>query len=207
MAKSLFKIENLPFVRMGDMNEKKITPFIHERFSKDMECITSSKNLTHFKTIDYKHKITGDRVEVKSRSCMFDDYDDTMVGDNKVLEFKKLTAEGKRCWFIFIFTDGSYEWEYTTENYNKNVEDQRARGKEAVRTANSNYKKPTDTYTTFNPEKPHLYIMGDNLTWICGVCAEIPNGVVVSKSYKTYQPYKPQSCLQAGVCYLKLPVK
>ena len=200
--KPTIKPENLPFVRMGDMNEKKITPFIQERFGKDMVCITSSTNLTHFKTIDYKHKITGDRVEVKSRSFKFEKYEDSMVGDNKVLEFEKLTAEGKRCWFIFIFTDGTYEWEYTKENYKKNVEDQKARGKEAVRTASSTYVKPTNVYTSFNPEKPHLYIVLENLKWVCDVCAEVPAGVIDDGWKRKKGDY-----LQKGVCYLKLPVK
>jgi hypothetical protein len=201
--KPTIKPENLPFVRMGDMNEKKITPFIQERFGKDMVCITSSKNLTHFKTIDYKHKITGDRVEVKSRSFNYKKYEDTMVGDNKVLEFEKLTAEGKRCWFIFIYTDGTYEWEYTKENYKKNVEDQKARGLEAVRTANSTYVKPTNVYTSFNPEKPHLYIVLQNLNRVCDVCAEVPAGVIDDG----WKRKKVGDYLQKGVCYLKLPVK
>jgi hypothetical protein len=201
--KPTIKPENLPFVRMGDMNEKKITPFIQERFGKDMVCITSSKNLTHFKTIDYKHKITGDRVEVKSRSFNYKKYEDTMVGDNKVLEFEKLTAEGKRCWFIFIYTDGTYEWEYTKENYKKNVEDQKARGMEAVRTANSTYVKPTNVYTSFDPDKPHLYIVLQNLNWVCDVCAEVPAGVIDDG----WKRKKVGDYLQKGVCYLKLPVK
>jgi len=181
--KPLIRPENRPFVAMGAINERKITPYITERFGANMVSITSTKNQSHYNTIDYADKITGDRVEVKSRTCGVKSFLDTLVGDNKVADYKKLIAEGKRCWFIFVFTDGTYEWEYTTENYDKNVKDQKARGMEAVRTAPSTYKN-NYAYTTFNPNKLHLYIMVNNLSFVCDVCADIPAGVKKQYNYK-----------------------
>jgi len=192
--KPKIKDENIPYVIMGAINEKKITPYIKKRYGENMEILTSMIDSSHYNTIDYMDKITGDKVEVKSRSCGLKAYKDTLVGDNKVQEYKKLIAEGKRCWFVFVFTDGSYEWEYTTANYEKNEIEQKARGMQSIRTANSNYKAPTDKYTPFNPNKPHLYILINNLSLLCDVCAVIPAGV-----------RKPStSIFGTGICYIKI---
>lgn len=170
----VIRTENLPFVRMGKGNEDNVKPIIEELFGSDMEIITSITNSSHYDTIDFRNKTTGDCVEIKSRTCNKDTFKDTMVGFNKVQEYRKLISEGKRCYFLFMFLDGSFLWEYTTANYEKNKQDERAIGKVDIRTAPPTYQKPLNTYTPFNPDKTHLYIVVKNLQHISNNGAVIP---------------------------------
>ena len=174
--------KNLTRVLMGTTNEQRITPFVVSKYGDDMTIITDSTNESHYETIDFKGNITGNQVECKSRSCEYEDWNDTMVGLNKVEEYEKLIADGKRCWFLFMFVDGTYEWEYTKENYEKNVKDQRARGKEAIRRAPPSY--VVDANSSFNPNKLHLYIIIKNLTPVSNICAFLPPDIEATRQKK-----------------------
>lgn len=189
------KPENIPLVRMGQINEERITPFIKDKYGEDMEIITDCSNDSHYEAIDYRGKITGNVVEVKSRSYRYSDWIDTMVGFNKVEEYRKLVAQGKRCWFVFMFIDGTYEWEFTEENYRLNYEAEKKIGQVAVRRAITYKQGPR--YTSFNPDKLHLYIMRTFLTFISFIEAYVPEDLKP-------KPYKPYGGLLKGVCYLKV---
>jgi hypothetical protein len=181
---------------MGQINEERITPFIKERYGEDMEILTDCSNDSHYEAIDYRGKNSGNVVEVKSRSFKYSDWIDTMVGFNKVEEYRKLIEQGKRCWFVFMFIDGTYEWEFTEENYRLNYEAEKKLGKIAVRKASNTYKKGAN-YTSFNPDKLHLYIVRSHLVSVSKIEAYVPDDLIP-------KPYKPYGGLLAGVCYLKV---
>ena len=172
--KPSIKTENLPFVRMGKGNEDNVKPIVEELFGADMEIITSISDSSHYDTIDFRNKKTGDCVEIKSRTCKKRTFPDTMVGFNKVQEYRKLITEGKRCYFLFMFLDGCFLWEYTTANFEKNKKDAKTLNKVDVRKAPPNYQKPLNNYTPFNPDKLHLYIVVKNLQHISNTGATIP---------------------------------
>jgi hypothetical protein len=172
--KPTIKAENLPFVKMGKGNEENVKPIVKELFGEGMEIITSIEDSSHYDTIDFRNKKTGDCVEIKSRTCKSKTFKDTMVGFNKVQEYRKLISEGKRCYFLFMFLDGSFLWEYTNENYEKNKKDEKALNYVDIRKAPPTYEKPLNTYTPFNPDKLHLYIVAKNLKRISDIGATIP---------------------------------
>tara|TARA_R110000744_G_scaffold286067_2_gene397367 strand:- start:27 stop:668 length:642 start_codon:yes stop_codon:yes gene_type:complete len=178
--KPVIRAENLPFVNMGKGNEDNVKPIVEELFGVDMEIITSITDSSHYDTIDFRNKKTGDCVEIKSRTCKKATFKDTMVGFNKVQEYRKLIKEGKRCYFLFMFLDGSFLWEYTTENYEINKKAEKAINAIDIRKAPPTYQKPMNAYTPFNPDKLHLYIVVKNLQKISN------NGAVIPPELKEY---------------------
>jgi len=52
-------------------------------------------------------------VELKSRRCRKDTYQDTMVGANKI---EKMLKDNRRCYCVFSFTDGVFSVEVTVDS-------------------------------------------------------------------------------------------
>jgi len=211
--KPTIKDENLPFVNMGKGNEENVKPIVNTLFGADMVIITSIENSSHYDTIDFRNKKTGDCVEIKSRTCKSTAFKDTMIGFNKVKEYRKLISEGKRCYFLFMFLDGSYLWEYTTANYDKNKTDEQKLNLIDIRKAPPTYQAPLNTYTPFKPDKIHLYIVVKNLKKISNIGATIPPELqeYFDEKERKYQAkrleyiakYRKNNIL-TGVCYIKL---
>jgi hypothetical protein len=176
------KNENLSYVLMGERNENKFENIILEKYGKDLvKTGTIYNKEKHFDVIDWISSTT--MVELKSRSVKHNDFNTTMIGFNKVQLYLEEFRKGKKCVFLFAFTDGLYEWIITDENYES------IGGFNAVK-KREDYRM-TENYTSFNPTKLHLYIPINNLTKISDI-----------GSSKLKQPFKSQ--FQEGVCYLPL---
>lgn len=182
---SKIKPENELYVLMGDMNEKHYNQDILDRYN-GVKRTGKTSNMSHFKTYDWDSDEY--KVELKSRNNDYKVYETTMIGFNKVNEWGD-DESNKRYYFLFAFLDGFYEWELTQDNYDA------IGGFDAVRTA-EDYKKPDPTkdYTTFNPDKLHLYIPITSLTKISGKGCLVPDGL----------KDKSKRAKQEGVCWIKL---
>lgn len=139
------KSKYYPYVFMGDLNEKHYNNDILERFSGIIKSGTKTSVL-HYKTYDW---VSNDYfVELKSRNNEYSSYNTTMIGYNKVEEWKKDNTS-RKYFFLFGFLDGLYEWELTQENYDT------IGGYDAVKKKTYNKGK---SFTTLNQNKEHLYI-------------------------------------------------
>tara|TARA_R110001606_G_scaffold9789_2_gene41989 strand:- start:889 stop:1395 length:507 start_codon:yes stop_codon:yes gene_type:complete len=153
------------YVVMGECNEKRITNFIYRHYGDNIKRTGNCNSKSHWNKLDFK----GDKtyVEVKSRSKLSTQFNTTMIGYNKILEYEKKYKQGYRCFFIFMFIDGTYEWEYTPENYEKNG------GYDQVAYGSNTF--TTNKYTSFNPNKLNCYIFMDNLTFLTDITSFVPN--------------------------------
>jgi len=64
---------------------------------------------TNWDIIDYKSVPDNDdkqvrMIELKSRRNKVDDFWDTMIGENKLIEARKMMEEGYKVYFFFLFT-------------------------------------------------------------------------------------------------------
>lgn len=177
------KPENMVYVRMGDMNEKHYSPEILDRY-KGVKRTGACYNMSHFRTYDWE--CNEYKIELKSRNCEFGVYSTTMIGYNKLCEWGNDESD-KRYFFLFAFLDGFYEWELTQDNYDE------FGGFDAVRTADDfKAPDPTKDYSTFNPEKLHLYIPTKNLTKISDKGCLVPDEL---KDKSKYAYKKSTGCL------------
>jgi len=148
--------ENYAYVRMGEMNELHYEPDILKQYGNDLKKTGNKSNITHYKVLDWISPTTC--IELKTRTNTHNQYHTTMVGYNKVLEYFENIKQGKICYFLFGFLDGLFVWELTQENYDK------IGGFDSVRPFNNFVMG--NNYTTFNPNKLHLYIPIQELTKI-----------------------------------------
>ena len=199
MSIPAIKPENRVFVAMGDANERKFNSEILKRYGKDLMRTGNCHDNSHWAVKDYKSQTIS--AELKSRALKSTDFYDTMVGANKVDEYKLDIQQGKRCFFIFGFTDGLFEWEYTKSNMDELEALYISRGTTAIRTAPVGYVNKTNTYSTFNPKKPHLYIPSDKLTKFSDTPVYIPKAYRETLANKTYVP---KTIFTPGVCLIKL---
>jgi hypothetical protein len=175
------KEEIKPFVRMGDINEKKIDEFVKTNYGGGIKRTGTIKDRTHWKTIDWEGKDVC--VEAKSRTCKYDAFETTLIGTNKLEEFQKKVQQGKRCYLLFVFDeDGTYEWEYTPENLEKIESKTRPEFK-------------SNDFTTFKGDKMNSYIPITDLKRVCDISSYVPDNM---------RKYYAKSLLTAGVCYIKL---
>tara|TARA_R100000951_G_scaffold115995_1_gene126050 strand:- start:2629 stop:3102 length:474 start_codon:yes stop_codon:yes gene_type:complete len=110
-------------LRNGNLNEIKVLKYLNDNIYQDCP-LEKSKN-----KYDYFDFFSRDAmVELKSRTNPYSQYPTTMVGLNKIQfverELQSLsesvltTPEFK---FMFLFTDGLYEWTYAPEEYSINT--------------------------------------------------------------------------------------
>lgn len=102
-----------PYLLMGEVNEKIFLEDLKKEFGYDLY-----KNKAYWSVIDFGSRINKCSVEMKSRTCQYKSFDNTMFGANKLTyAWNGIKTYGKRFFFVFAFTDGLYSWELTKENY------------------------------------------------------------------------------------------
>ena len=103
----------------GISNEDRVIEFLNkDNVNKFCKC---SKNYEFdFMNSEYT-------IELKSRRNNFNKYPSTMCGYNK-LKIAEEDTENKYK-FLFLFTDGLYEWEYNKEEYTIKKGGRKDRGK------------------------------------------------------------------------------
>ena len=107
------KTENKVFVLMGDANERKFNTEILNRHGHDLQRTGNCYDNSHWQVKDYKSPSKS--VELKSRAVKSTDYYDTMVGANKVDEYKgPLDHENLK---NFFFTTVSHAFVITSDSH------------------------------------------------------------------------------------------
>lgn len=102
-----------PYLLMGEVNETIFLEDLKKEFGYDLY-----KNKAYWAVIDFGSKKNKSSVEMKSRTCKHNSFDNTMFGANKLTyAWNGIKSYGKRFFFVFAFTDGLYSWELTRENY------------------------------------------------------------------------------------------
>ena len=119
---------------MGSKVEKNLVAFLNQ----DGANYSLYKN--EFSTYDFTN---GEYIcEVKSRRNCYKKYPSTMVGYNKIQVAESNSQNKYR--FYFVFTDGTYYWDFVKDQYEVNIGGRSDRGR---------------------PEyKPYAYINIENLT-------------------------------------------
>jgi len=90
---------------LGDRGEKECLPLFQKKFDKYLS------KTGQFNTMDFISPKTY--VELKSRNYRFADFDDIMIGKNKV-EF--CLKSSRRCILAWRFKDGIYYYEFDKKN-------------------------------------------------------------------------------------------
>ena len=107
----------------GNLNEEKVLKYLNENIYTD-EPLQKSKNKYDY--FDFWSKDV--MAELKSRNNPYSQYPSTMVGLNKIqfverelraLNESVLTLPEVK--FLFLFTDGLYEWTYDPKEYSINT--------------------------------------------------------------------------------------
>jgi len=91
------------------LDQEKKTLEILKLYFKDENIIKNNR----FSIIDFESD--SKLIELKSRRVKYNQYLTTIVGLNKIEQFKK---SNKKCYFIFNFIDGLYYIEYSS-NFDK----------------------------------------------------------------------------------------
>lgn len=91
------------------LDQEKKTLEILKLYFKDENIIKNNR----FSIIDFESD--SKLIELKSRRVKYNQYPTTIVGINKIEQFKK---SNKKCYFIFNFIDGLYYIEYSS-NFDK----------------------------------------------------------------------------------------
>jgi len=166
---STIKSSNYPYVYMGELNEKHYNNDILERYN-GVKKTGSKSTLLHYKIYDWVNK--DYYIELKSRNNDYSVYNTTIIGYNKLEEWKKDNTD-RKYFFLFAFLDGLYEWELTKENYEK------IGGDNAVK--KTSFKK-TNSYSTFNENKDLLYIPISQLTKINDKGCLVPDDLLCNSN-------------------------
>ena len=140
---------DLAYEEMGRRNEKLYKPIIEKLYGKVIK--TSYK----FCRVDFLGEAFAG--ELKSRDLDGNEYNETMIGYNKVekgfekLDWYKDHIPSYKMFFWFGFTDGLYTWELTKDNYELN-------GGDIQKRWGGTSNRGKDDY------KDHLYIKKEFLT-------------------------------------------
>tara|TARA_Y100001937_G_C7134106_1_gene339042 strand:- start:991 stop:1473 length:483 start_codon:yes stop_codon:yes gene_type:complete len=108
--------------QLGTQKEDEIVKFLNEVW--DISGDTYKKYENRFSPFDiYNSKYI---CEIKTRRNSKNEYPTTMVGYNKI----KIAEENKtnNYRFIFIFTDGTYYWDFVSGKYQTNISGRQDRG-------------------------------------------------------------------------------
>lgn len=97
-----------------------------ELIDKSFQC--NLKRLKEFSTFDLKDKIKKVIVEVKKRNNNHDKYSTTMIGENKYIRANHYYKKDYKVLFVFIFTNGTYYYEYCAEDIKAKIGGRRDRG-------------------------------------------------------------------------------
>jgi len=171
--------EEEAYREMGRQNEILFKPFIEGCFGK----INHTENWND--VIDFYGD--GFMVELKSRTNNYNDFKDTMIGNNKIeTGFKKLNEnENYRVFYAFAFKDGLYFWELNKNTYEENG------GKSRVKIGGTNDRGYDDYKYHYYIDVVRLNLITDKGCWIHPyIQRKIDN--------------KNKDKLKTGVCYLKI---
>ena len=97
-----------------------------ELIDKMFDC--DLKRTKQFSTFDLKDNIKKVIVEVKKRNNEYDKYPTTMIGENKYIRANHYYKKDYKVLFVFIFTDGTYYYEYYGEDMKAKIGGRRDRG-------------------------------------------------------------------------------
>jgi len=81
-----------------------------------------------FSRFDLKDKIKKVIVEVKKRNNEYNKYPTTMIGENKYIRANHYYKKDYKVLFVFIFTDGTYYYNYSGEDIKQKIGGRRDRG-------------------------------------------------------------------------------
>lgn len=180
--------------KMGTENESQYISVIKEKYG--MVTKTSYK----YSRVDF----LGENFcgELKSRNLSINDFNETMIGYNKVIEgFKKINNNTDyKVFFWFAFKEGLFAWELNRSNYDLNGGDSQIR---IGGTSNRGWKD----------YKEHYYLNTNFLVKISDIPVWIHPSVEKNNKKRTisvdktldYNPFK--SSVPDGVCFLKIKSK
>jgi hypothetical protein len=86
------------------------------------------KRLKEFSSFDLKDNIKKVIVEVKKRNNNYSKYPTTMIGENKYIRAYHYYKKDYKVLFVFIFTDGTYYYNYSGEDIKPKIGGRRDRG-------------------------------------------------------------------------------
>jgi hypothetical protein len=99
---------------------------VKEMIEKKFEC--NLKRLKEFSKFDLRDSNKKVIVEVKNRNNEYSKYPTTMIGENKYVKADYYYNKEYKVLFVFIFTDGSYYYEYCGEDIKAKIGGRRDRG-------------------------------------------------------------------------------
>lgn len=101
----LFKEKQARDKKLGDEGEQECLPLFREKFDKHLS------KTGKYNTMDFISPKTY--IELKSRNCRYADFDNIMIGKNKV---DYCANSIKRCILAWRFRDGVYYYEFNKED-------------------------------------------------------------------------------------------
>jgi len=102
----------------------------------DCNLIIDNNKFAVFDMVDRDKKIM---IEVKNRNCNHDKYDTLLMNSSKIVAAYLLLQKQYRIYFVFVFLDGIYAYEYT-----KNSNLKKTRGGSVKYGFNMMYSIPTN---------------------------------------------------------------
>lgn len=101
----LFREKQARDMKLGEEGEKECLPLFREKFDKYLS------KTGKYNTMDFISPNTY--IELKSRNCRYADFDNIMIGKNKV---DYCANSIKRCILAWRFRDGIYYYEFNRED-------------------------------------------------------------------------------------------
>ena len=95
-------------LEQGDICEKRF-----QEYFKENENIEFIKFGNKYSQLDFRYK--NNISELKSRNYFSNDFEDTQIGNNKMVHALKKQNEGYDIDFYFLFKDGLFVWKYDKE--------------------------------------------------------------------------------------------
>jgi hypothetical protein len=169
---------DIAYEEMGTENENRYKPIIENLYGP------VRKTIFKYSVIDFVgENFSG---ELKSRNCSINDYNEFMIGFNKIeTGFKKLKDDYK-VYIWFAFKEGLYVWELNENNYELNG------GKNQIRFGGTKNRGYDDFKDHYYIKKEFLTKLDDTPVWI--------SQKVIDNTNRYKNPQK----IPDEVCFLKL---
>jgi hypothetical protein len=109
-----------------DCDDSQSVNFTKDIIDKMFDCdLKRTKQFSRFDLRDSNKKVI---VEVKNRNNEYSKYPTTMIGENKYIRANHYYKKDYKVLFVFIFTDGTYYYEYDGEDIKAKIGGRRDRG-------------------------------------------------------------------------------
>ena len=95
----------------GTTSEINNLPILQKFFNDD----TLVRDIDRYAIFDYTNN-KNLYIELKTRTCKHNTYNDTMINIIKINKSKKLFKNGNQIYFCFQFIDGLYYWKYNEDD-------------------------------------------------------------------------------------------